>query len=289
MSFSPLEREVISGLTAGSLTTLIVHPLDLFKVRLQLLITASGNKGYRSVWNEIIKSDSGLLRELYRGLNINFVGNTVAWGLYFTTYRAAKDYLIDSNKSIKNDKELSSWMYLLAGVSSGVFTTVLTNPFWVVKTRMMSRTRSDLTSAKVLKDLIHKEGILGLWKGLVPATIGVSQGALHFACYDTLKNKLVLKDRAHDDKITNLETISVTSVSKMISTTAVYPFQLLKSNLQSFQASEENFKLTSLSKLIYRKSGLIGFYKGLSANLLRSVPSTCITFCIYENFKSILT
>ncbi|KAL3241158.1 flavin adenine dinucleotide transporter FLX1 [Nakaseomyces bracarensis] len=286
---SPLEKEVISGLTAGSLTTLIVHPLDLFKVRLQLLITAQGKNGYRSVWNEIRKSDSTLVRELYRGLNVNFVGNTVAWGLYFTTYRIAKDYLIETNSQIKNDKGLTSWMYLVAGVSSGVFTTVLTNPFWVVKTRMMSKTNSKLTSTKILKDLIKKDGFRGLWKGLLPATFGVSQGALHFTCYDTLKNKLILRDRAHDDKISNLETITVTSISKMISTAAVYPFQLLKSNLQSFQASEENFKLLSLSKLIYQKNGIVGFYKGLSANLLRSVPSTCITFCIYENFKNILT
>lgn len=285
--YTPLQKEVISGLTAGSVTTLIVHPLDLFKVRLQLLITSTTKKGYRNLWSEIVGSDLSLTRELYRGLTVNLVGNTIAWGLYFASYRVAKDYLINYNHRIRNDKDLSSWMYLLASASSGMLTTVLTNPLWVIKTRMMSKANSDLTSMKVLRDLIKNDGVQGLWKGLVPALVGVSQGALHFTCYDTLKHKLVLKNR-DSDEITNLETIAVTSVSKMLSTSAVYPFQLLKSNLQSFQASENDFKLLPLSKIIYSRSGLLGFYKGLSANLLRSVPSTCITFCIYENFKSFL-
>lgn len=71
----------------------------------------------------------------------------------------------------------------------------------------------------------------------------------------------------------------------MISVTLVYPFQLLKSNLQSFRAKEQNFKFIPLIKLIITNDGFLGLYKGLSANLVRAIPSTCITFCVYENLK----
>ena len=30
---------------------------------------------------------------------------------------------------------------------------------------------------------------------------------------------------------------------------------------------------------------MVGFYKGLLPNLLRVVPSTCVTFLVYENVR----
>ncbi|CAI4039633.1 hypothetical protein SMKI_09G0400 [Saccharomyces mikatae IFO 1815] len=306
--WTPLQKEVISGLSAGCITTLVVHPLDLLKVRLQLSATSAQKVHYGpfAVIKEIIhssantgRSRSKVINELYRGLSINLFGNAIAWGVYFGLYGVMKDLIYKAVEKpgqsqfqgVSNDHKINSLIYLSAGASSGLMTAILTNPIWVIKTRIMSTSKGvqgAYTSIyNGVQQLLRKEGLRGLWKGLVPALFGVSQGALYFTVYDTLKQRKLRRKRESGQNIhlTNLETIEITSLGKMISVTLVYPFQLLKSNLQSFKANEQKFRLFPLVKLIIANDGFAGLYKGLSTNLLRAIPSTCITFCVYENLK----
>lgn len=36
-------------------------------------------------------------------------------------------------------------------------------------------------------------------------------------------------------------------------------------------------------RLTWKNEGIRGFYKGMSANLVRIIPGTCVTFVVYEN------
>lgn len=309
LDLSPVQKEVIAGLATGSITTLVVHPLDLVKIRLQLLATNANKLGYRYVINSILQGGQGkslkIVKEAYRGLGINWFGNATAWALYFGLYRVSKDlaYKLQTSGTdagydqLRKDSELAPWMYLSSGAVSGAITSVLTNPIWVVKTRIMSTTSRQASSYKStldgIKRLLREEGAHGLWRGLVPSLFGVSQGAIYFMMYDTLKHRFssLSKNEKQDDpkrKLKITETSLISSVSKVVSVTAVYPFQLLKSNLQSFEAQKKQYTFFKLVRSIFEAEGLTGFYKGLSANLVRAIPSTCITFCVYENLKSCL-
>lgn len=309
LQLTPFEKEIVAGLTTGSITTIVTHPLDLVKIRLQLLATNSKHLGYRYVINSLKRSANGnnrqIVREAYRGLGINWFGNATAWALYFGLYRANKDliYQLQTQEGgrhddhLKRDAQLSSWMYLSAGAMSGTITSILTNPIWVIKTRVMSTSGHEPLSYKSaadgIKRLLRDEGIGGLWRGLIPSLLGVSQGAIYFMIYDTLKHRFSSLSHYEGDPnqrktLKNSETFVISSVSKIISVTAVYPFQLLKSNLQSFEAKEKQYTFRRLVRSIYQAEGTSGFYKGLSANLFRAIPSTCITFCLYENVKDLL-
>ncbi|CCC68743.1 hypothetical protein NCAS_0B06590 [Naumovozyma castellii] len=302
---TPIQKEIISGLSAGSLTTLIVHPLDLIKVRLQLLATTTTQqhqKGYTYLINELINNSKkmgsqgpiyNLIKESYRGLPINLLGNAVAWSLYFTIYNSTKDYMFQNNYLHNNNTTI----FLTSGLISGISTTLLTNPLWVIKTRIMSTSRHHKDSYKSIrhgfKSLLTKEGPKAIWMGLLPSLLGVSQGAIYFMIYDNLKLhfNVNLNKSKKDNANANLKIVLISSLSKMLSVMSVYPFQLLKSNLQTFRSVTNNipqndYHFITLIRKIYRDNGIKGLYKGLSANLLRAIPSTCITFCIYENFKS---
>ncbi|CCH62202.1 hypothetical protein TBLA_0G02640 [Henningerozyma blattae CBS 6284] len=310
-----LQKEIVSGLTAGTLTTLIVHPLDLIKIRLQLLVTSQNNSsGYAQIIKSLITSQKNHpIKEIYRGLAINIFGNAIAWGLYFGFYRTFKDYLYNNyTLSLKDlpksnlssdskDAQLTPLMYLTASACSGISTTLITNPIWVLKTRIMSTSVQNPDSYKSIKDgltkLLRTEGISSLWRGLIPSVFGVGQGAIYFMTYDSLKKKvlsykIVKTSSAYEEisknnsiSLNTFEIISITSLSKMFSVSTTYPFQLIKSNLQSFNAYNHNYKLLQFISTLYKKRGIRGFYKGLLTNLVRTVPSTCITFCTYECFK----
>ncbi|AET40148.1 flavin adenine dinucleotide transporter FLX1 Ecym_5393 [Eremothecium cymbalariae DBVPG len=286
-----LQKEVISGLSAGLLATIISHPLDLVKVRLQLSVRHTPRVTYSQVLNDMLRN-TYWVREIYRGLGISLLGNSLAWAIYFGLYRFAKDVAI-SNVSVSSsasdselkDRKLSAPVYLAAAGFSGTFTALLTNPIWVIKTRIMSTTTSGPYKSTIdgASKLLCEEGILAFWKGLLPSLFGVSQGAIYFTVYDTLKFQYLHSSYdKHERKLSALELITVSCISKMISLSAVYPLQLLKSNLQDFKATSD---IMTLGSLIYQKEGIAGFYKGVFANLLRSIPASCITFFVYENVK----
>ena len=78
-------------------------------------------------------------------------------------------------------------------------------------------------------------------------------------------------------------------IAKMISMSLIYPLQLLKSNQQSIEASStrEYQSMRKLVPFIIKQNGIQGLYKGLLTNLFKSVPSTCITFYIYETVNNL--
>jgi len=96
--------------------------------------------------------------------------------------------------------QLSPAMNMLAAAEAGVMTLVMTNPIWVVKTRLClqyettkpSNAVQKRTSYKGMLDALYKigkyEGVRGLYSGFVPGLWGVSHGAIQFMAYEELKS-----------------------------------------------------------------------------------------------------
>lgn len=106
--------ETVAGFTAGIVSTLCVHPLDLIKTRLQGKLhpyqildiprtlsdsftftvdrTSSSIRFGSSlrIFRDILKHEGGYAA-FYRGLAPNLIGNSTSWGLYFLCYGGLKD------------------------------------------------------------------------------------------------------------------------------------------------------------------------------------------------------
>lgn len=225
------------------------------------------------------------LKEVYRGIMPNLIGSSIAWAVYFSSYRHIKD-LFHNPTTLNKDSNLKSWQYLGSAFLAGGFTALMTNPIWVLKTRILSSSkRADGAYQGVwdgVKRLLHDDGIAGFYKGLVPSLIGVSQGALQFTLYDTLKYQWL----GHDDRKSGLETweyLSISSISKIVATVLIYPCQVTKSRLQTYNALNTTF--TGVVSDIYTREGVRGFWKGVWMNIVRVLPATCITFIVYEKMN----
>ncbi|EXJ62715.1 hypothetical protein A1O7_03153 [Cladophialophora yegresii CBS 114405] len=289
---SPASVETIAGLSAGLISTIIVHPLDIIKTRLQVdtsshpLLNSS-----RAVLRDILRNEGPTrFAALYRGLTPNLLGNSAGWALYFLWYREAQD-VIRNLRGYNLGTQLTSVDYLAASSASGILSAVLTNPIWVVKTRMLS-TSATQTGAYPgmifgLRAIYKTEGIRGFFHGLTPTLFGVSHGALYFVAYERLKEWRKVSKK--DQTLTNLDTIVASSLSKTFAGTLTYPHQLVRARLQTYDpGATKRVKgpgLVPLIQQIWRNEGVIGFYKGLFPNLLRVVPSTCVTFLVYENTR----
>ncbi|KAK6454171.1 mitochondrial FAD carrier protein [Scheffersomyces xylosifermentans] len=315
ISLSRRQTELIAGLSAGFSTTVVTHPLDLIKIRLQLSIAdinGANNKRFGSILGILNKinedavanynkarlkpqqtrrglealnnyKSTHLVRQFYRGITPNLVGNISAWGLYFTLYAEFKSMITTGSSTIN---------YFSSSTLAGISTSLLTNPLWVLKTRILASSRNDSKAYKSITDgvisILRKEGILSFWRGTIPSMFSVFQGSLQFTFYDNFKN--YTQKRYETDQLTTAQYIYISATSKIFSMSIMYPSQVVRSILQNYEGkSKDERTIRSAVKHLWSKEGIRGFYKGISANILRVVPATCITFVVYESVKNRLT
>uniref|UniRef100_A0A0N8ECP2 Solute carrier family 25 member 32 n=1 Tax=Daphnia magna TaxID=35525 RepID=A0A0N8ECP2_9CRUS len=283
-------EHLIAGISGGVASTLILHPLDLIKIRFavsdgQLSIRPQYSGLYDAICS-ITRSEG--VRGLYRGVAPNVCGAGCAWGSYFFFYNAIKVEMQSGDSTIA----LSPAKHMLAAAEAGVATQILTNPIWVVKTRLCLQYGPEtvhLSEEKRYKGMVESlvkmyryEGIRGLYKGFVPGIFGVSHGALQFMAYEEMKNSYnSYRNLPIDTKLATSEYLSFAALSKLFAATATYPYQVVRARLQD-QYRDYKGVMDVISQT-WRREGVRGFYKGLLPNLLRVTPATALTFVVYEN------
>ncbi|KAL9547133.1 hypothetical protein MBANPS3_006314 [Mucor bainieri] len=291
---SPHTDQALAGFGAGMVSTALLHPLDLIKIRFQVDSARYSEKrpvvgGTIRSFKAIVK-DEGVWRGLYRGVTPNMAGATISWGFYFGWYSLIKKYMKKDDQG-----KLSAVQHLTASAEAGALTALMANPLWVVKTRMCTTTHSTPDAYNGLLDglkrLYMEEGVRGLYRGIVPALFGVSHGAIQFMVYEEMKKKR--NEIRHKKGITSTEELNaqlsqteyllMASSSKVAATVITYPYQVLKSRLQNRATRDTYTGVIDCGKKLVQAEGYIGFYKGLAPNIFRVLPGTCITFLVYEN------
>lgn len=301
MDLSPRKIEAISGLSAGFVTTMVMHPLDLIKVRLQLssqtntkpfaLVKSIIDRIHKDAVLEALditkrRAYGSVVRQLYRGIGPNLVGNLTAWSLYFLLYAEFKLRL--SNNSLLPQ---STFHYLGASSMAGISTSLLTNPLWVLKTRILGKSRYESGAyqsvAEAVTKMLKNEGISSFWKGSVPSMFLVAQGSLQFTFYDRIKD-MHRTNQEVPSQLTTLQYVYASAASKVLSMLIMYPTQVVRSRLQDYNPLHEKRTIISICQKVHLETGWLGFYRGMGTNMLRVIPATCITFVSYEGVKSAL-
>ena len=88
----------------------------------------------------------------------------------------------------------SNWAHILAAMTAGATGTIVTNPLWVIKTRFMAQSLSDVATGKryrntwdAIRTIYSQEGGRAFYRGLMPSLLGVSHVAVQFPLYEQLK------------------------------------------------------------------------------------------------------
>uniref|UniRef100_T1JCV8 Solute carrier family 25 member 32 n=1 Tax=Strigamia maritima TaxID=126957 RepID=T1JCV8_STRMM len=286
-------EHLVAGVSGGVAATMILHPLDLIKIRFAVndgqLATIPQYKGIFNAFATIVRQEG--IAGLYRGVTPNVWGAGASWGLYFLFYNAIKAWMEGEEKGT-----LNAGRHMLAAAEAGVMTLSMTNPLWVVKTRLclQYRNMTDVPAHKhysgmidALRKVYVHEGILGLYKGFLPGMLGVSHGALQFMAYEELKRRYNLyRHVAITNKLTSVEYLTCAAISKLFAASVTYPYQVIRARLQD---QHHNYSgIVDVLSRTWRFEGWRGFYKGIVPNLLKVTPATAITFLIYENVIAIL-
>jgi hypothetical protein len=142
----------------------------------------------------------------------------------------------------------ASVVHLAAASGAGASTLIITNPWWVVKTRLQTQHlgRSyglDVTPTvyrgtfDALKRIVREEGALGLYNGLVPSLMGIAHVAIQFPLYEATKSELAKRSGTTPSSLTIPELIFASAASKMVASTATYPHEVIRSHMHVSKSS----------------------------------------------------
>ncbi|XBW38536.1 hypothetical protein QEN19_004124 [Hanseniaspora menglaensis] len=320
----------LSGALAGFLSGVLVCPLDVAKTRLQVQTfyyqkTSFDSQGlkYKGIFNTLSKivHEEGF-KGLYNGLVPITLGYFPTWMIYFSVYEYCKKNEHSPYLSIKSEYGT----HAASAVTAGLVSSTITNPIWVVKTRLMLQINQvskvvvqpidaaplvpEFTGKQTryagtwdcIKSMYRQEGIRSFYSGLTPTLFGLVHVAIHFPLYEYCKNHIFRYDSGNskNNEIKKREQFSnlfmSSCFSKMIATAITYPHEIIRTNLQIKSKSAKS--LSGVIKYIwsgYGHSSLHGiwkfgnFYKGFGANLVRTVPASMITLISFEYFKDYLS
>ncbi|OQV17141.1 Solute carrier family 25 member 36-A [Hypsibius exemplaris] len=141
---------------------------------------------------------------------------------------------------------------------------------------------SNFKLIQCLRFIVETEGIRGLFKGLGPTVVGVAPSrAIYFSFYSHSKNFF------NDYLPPNSPLVHIFSAGTagISACTVTNPIWFVKTRLQLDQRKDGSLTARKCIAQIYQKSGIRGFYKGISASYF-GVSETIIHWVIYEAIKS---
>uniref|UniRef100_A0A804MKX5 EF-hand domain-containing protein n=1 Tax=Zea mays TaxID=4577 RepID=A0A804MKX5_MAIZE len=100
-------------------------------------------------------------------------------------------------------RDLEAWEVVAVGALSGGLAAIVTTPFDVMKTRMMTAPPGTPVSMQmIILSILGNEGPLGLFKGAIPRFFWIAPlGAMNFAGYELAK-KAMIKDEKNSSEST---------------------------------------------------------------------------------------
>ncbi|KAI8119802.1 Calcium-binding mitochondrial carrier protein Aralar1 [Lucilia cuprina] len=182
----------------------------------------------------------------------------------------------------------STYRFTLGSLAGAVGATVV-YPIDLVKTRMQNqRTGSYIgevayrNSWDCFKKVIRHEGVMGLYRGLLPQLMGVApEKAIKLTVNDLVRDKCTDK-QGQIPLWSEILAGGCAGASQVVFTN---PLEIVKIRLQVAGEIAGGSKVRALS--VVRDLGLFGLYKGARACLLRDVPFSAIYFPTYAHTKAL--
>ncbi|CAL4929902.1 unnamed protein product [Urochloa decumbens] len=233
----------LAGAGGGIIAQIITYPLQAVNTRQQTERSAKKRKaGSGATDTSTLFQMLQLIQNegwggLYSGLKPSLFGTAASQGIYYYFYQILKnkveDIAVARSKKGLGDGTVGMLSWLAIAAVAGSINVLLTNPIWVLVTRMQTHTQAERKILESKRDLLLKEisranslevsilkdrlvrlesekphpygtfqairevyresGIRGYWKGLVPTLIMVCNPSIQFMIYETLAKRLQSK------------------------------------------------------------------------------------------------
>ncbi|KAI9185559.1 hypothetical protein LWI28_008381 [Acer negundo] len=283
--------EATSGAIGSLLSTTLLYPLDTCKTRYQAEARAHGQQKYRNLsdvfWEAI---STGQVVSLYQGLGTKNLQSFISQFVYFYGYSYFKRLYTEKSGS----KSIGTSANLVIAAAAGACTAIVTQPLDTASSRM--QTTAFGKSKGLWKTLT--EGTWGdAFDGLGISLLLTSNPAIQYTVFDQLKRRLLKEKQDEAGKgaspvaLSALTAFVLGAVSKSIATFLTYPAIRCKVMIQAADPNEDETEkarprarktLPGVAHAIFKREGILGFFKGLHAQILKTVLSSALLLMIKE-------
>lgn len=277
--------DIFAGLCAGINVTLVGHPFETIKVRLQTQPSGAG-KIYNGFIDAVVKTvrwegPSGL----YAG-----VGAPLAGQLFFRSGMFWANATFTSLLRGPDARPLSYAEYALAGAAAWGVSTLIECPLQVMSSQLQvesvrQRTIPGYTRKyKGVFDFLRQEiptrGLGTLYTGILPHLCrNIPGGALHIGLFEFTRREYAKYMGVRVEEIGMLANMAAGSVGGFFFWAATYPVDVVKSAIQgdSLDPAAKKYKgMADAFTKLWAEGRVERFTRGLSACLLRSVPANAV-------------
>ncbi|KAK6843524.1 hypothetical protein PG990_004596 [Apiospora arundinis] len=268
LNASDTQFNAVAGAIGGFTSGVVTCPLDVAKTKLQaqggFIAMSKGRHDHPRMYNGLVGTFKTIfknegIRGLYRGLGPIVLGYLPTWAVWFTVYNKSKEYLTkkgDTYDLLRYPIAVNFCSSIFAGASS----TIVTNPIWVIKTRLMSQSGSNRnqpyprssstptsrphvnspwhynSTIDAARKMYSTEGLRSFYSGLAPALLGLSHVAVQFPAYEYLRKKFTgqgMGETSDNFKNEWLGVLSASIFSKILASSATYPHEVVRTRLQT--------------------------------------------------------
>ena len=184
------ERFVAGGV-AGAAAQAAIYPLEIVKTRMALSSNAAHPRAAPTTISGTFRSvlhESGA-RGLFRGLAPSLVGIVPYAGIDLMTNSTLREYVTRRYQAAGAEPGIPE--LLGCGMASSTTAMLATYPLNVIRTRMQTGGMPGFpaydTASDCLVDVVRREGVRGLYRGIAPSLSKVlPASSISYAVYDTL-------------------------------------------------------------------------------------------------------
>uniref|UniRef100_A0A8D0CDR0 Mitochondrial glutathione transporter SLC25A40 n=1 Tax=Salvator merianae TaxID=96440 RepID=A0A8D0CDR0_SALMN len=249
-------QRVFSSCCGALLTSILVTPLDVVKVRLQAqsnpnlkgksFLDSDGltdhvylyDDGTGKSWHKTSGRFTGMtdafvkivqregVKTLWSGLPPSLAVSVPTTVIYFTCYDQLSDVFV-SKVGEDND-----YIPLIAGGLARLCSATIVSPIEMVRTRIQSQKLTYKQQLADISSIVAKNGWLSLWKGWGPTVLrDVPFSALYWCNYEFFKRKLCKKTGTREPTvfITFLSGAAAGSIAALLT----LPFDVIKTHKQT--------------------------------------------------------
>lgn len=267
-----------AGAFAGVCSTCVTNPFDTLRVRLAASRDATG-VGEKSLMAHLRQLFStGVWSGFRVGLLMNLMSSVPSNAIYLPAYHVLSRTATERNLN-------PHAIPIVAAVGAVCTTNMTLSPMFCIRTLVQidpSRTARQYANA-----IWRDEGVRGFYRGTGVNMAGrMVEEATFWYVYETLKKATNEGSfRGGNFGWASVAVLSLSSVSKLIGTSISYPYNVVMTHLREknkLTGKHDHTRVVPTVMHIYRCDGVVGFYKGLAPQLIRSVLSKATQIWSFE-------
>ncbi|KAI9048138.1 hypothetical protein LZ554_007933 [Drepanopeziza brunnea f. sp. 'monogermtubi'] len=282
----------LSGAGGGILSMALTYPLITLSTRAQVE-SKRADSDFLSTVQRIVQREG--ITGLYAGLDSALFGISVTNFVYYYWYEWTRSGFEKAAVTAgRASKRLTTVESMIAGAIAGSATVMLTNPIWVVNTRMTTRKKNketvegllpgsvaprQPTTIGTLMALIKEEGPLALFSGVAPALVLVINPILQYTIFEQLRNSIEKRRR-----VTPTIAFLLGALGKLFATSITYPYITVKSQMHVAGRDGGKENMMQAMRRVINEEGYAGLYKGIGPKVTQSVLTAAFLFA----FKDVL-